>query len=783
MTARGRRHVLVVEAYDGIREPVFPTEGDRRASRGLGLPLSEMAELLHARITVLQWRAWHLLEERGAVFPGWMAYPATRFINAPDDPAPAVRWRSSRVKNRDIRPLDAADGRPVEGREPSLRALGLFADNDPLAYLAYRLARELEWLGREDPFDLVILPQWGGLGAQAQLERASGCGSVPDVPFGVVVTDSSARRQDANMEGMWTREAVVRRQHEDLSLGLADLVLTFGPRGIALARQGRLTDAPPAVQIPRRVSADTVNALRGKDRPNTKHHGAFAFTFRGVLAPAAGALVTLDAALSLDRSGITPTPGGISCTGPDCWFAPMPARSFRDFWSSRAAVQELERRGWWQWESTPAPGASLAVQVDPAPWAHLPNGIAAVADGALPLLSAPSTEGLVEYADLPAEARLGSEPDADRVASAIARLIEGGVAQAERVRTAVVAAVAEYHEKQRRAEAIGAAVEALDALLERAPDPQPIDRVLRCLLDRGRTLRELDEAPHRSEPPDTLPTSAASLAVVIPCHNVGNLVREAVESVWQSERVPEQLIVVDDGSTDADTLAALTDLEREASQQKRPFTLLRQRNEGLPAARNAGLAAVESDLIAFLDADDVLEAPFLRLAWTLMSRHQGLGGVAGWSEIISEDGSLTGHWNAPQAELPLQLAENGIFVPVVMRTGLLRSLGGVDAAQRFNYEDWELSCRLLCAGWPVLTIPAYLQRYRVRADSLSRTISPAQHQVMRERLLSRHRSTVERFAVELSMLLEHRWARRALAGPELSASPAGARQEPREVPE
>jgi hypothetical protein len=116
-----------------------------------------------------------------------------------------------------------------------------------------------------------------------------------------------------------------------------------------------------------------------------------------------------------------------------------------------------------------------------------------------------------------------------------------------------------------------------------------------------------------------------------------------------------------------------------------------------------------------------------------------------------------GYWNAPQPELPFLFVENCVFVPCLTRTALLRELGGYDASQRFNYEDWELAVRMLAAGWPIVTIPAYLARYRVRPDSLLRSLTPIQNQVMRERLLATHRETASRFALEIAMQIEHRW--------------------------
>jgi glycosyltransferase involved in cell wall biosynthesis len=183
--------------------------------------------------------------------------------------------------------------------------------------------------------------------------------------------------------------------------------------------------------------------------------------------------------------------------------------------------------------------------------------------------------------------------------------------------------------------------------------------------------------------------------------------------------------------------------------------VLRQPNAGLARARNAGLAAARGRFISFLDGDDLIAPDFYGHALDLLEREPRLGGVAAWAETFGE-GVAPGFWNAPQPELPLLLVENTVFVPCMVRTALLRELGGYDPEQRYNYEDWELSIRLLASGHPIITIPRYLHRYRVRRDSLFRTMTAAQNQTMRELLLEKHRATLQRFPVEVSMLLEGR---------------------------
>jgi len=235
---------------------------------------------------------------------------------------------------------------------------------------------------------------------------------------------------------------------------------------------------------------------------------------------------------------------------------------------------------------------------------------------------------------------------------------------------------------------------------------------------------------------------------------MGALLAETVHSVWNASRLPDEVILVDDGSYGDETLATIAALEAKAGQRGLPLRIIRQTNQGLAPARNAALAAASGGYISFIDGDDLIEPDFYGAALATLQANPGLGGVAAWA-VTFGDGVPPGFWNAPQAELPLLFVENTIFVPCMMPTALLRELGGYDVTQRFNYEDWELSVRLLARGWPIVTIPRYMQRYRVRADSLLRTMSDVQNQVMRELFLIHHRDAAERFAPEIAMQIEH----------------------------
>lgn len=87
-----------------------------------------------------------------------------------------------------------------------------------------------------------------------------------------------------------------------------------------------------------------------------------------------------------------------------------------------------------------------------------------------------------------------------------------------------------------------------------------------------------------------------TVSALIPTYNCARYLPEAIESLLAQERRPDQIVVVDDGSTD-NTAEVLT---------RYPVIAVRQSNHGCAgAARNRGLQLCTGDYIAFLDADDI----------------------------------------------------------------------------------------------------------------------------------------------------------------------------------
>ena len=120
-----------------------------------------------------------------------------------------------------------------------------------------------------------------------------------------------------------------------------------------------------------------------------------------------------------------------------------------------------------------------------------------------------------------------------------------------------------------------------------------------------------------------------TVSVVIPCFNQGHFLAEAIESVQAQTLPAAELVVVDDGSTDATGVVA----RRYATAR-----YLVQRNLGLARARNRGLRAARGEFLVFLDADDRLRPGALAAGVRELRAHPTAALTYGRCQRIDEQG-------------------------------------------------------------------------------------------------------------------------------------------------
>jgi glycosyltransferase involved in cell wall biosynthesis len=178
------------------------------------------------------------------------------------------------------------------------------------------------------------------------------------------------------------------------------------------------------------------------------------------------------------------------------------------------------------------------------------------------------------------------------------------------------------------------------------------------------------------------------ITVVITCFNYGRFLGEAVSSALAQVGGPPRVIVVDDASTEPETLAALERLPDEVQ-------LIRQPNGGPAAARNAGLRAAGTELMLLLDADDKLPPDALAVMREALDGDPSLGFAYGTARFF---GDWEGELRFPPYDPYKLLYRHIIGLTALMRRELVEAVGGFDPAFT-AYEDWEFWVNALHRGF------------------------------------------------------------------------------------
>lgn len=215
-----------------------------------------------------------------------------------------------------------------------------------------------------------------------------------------------------------------------------------------------------------------------------------------------------------------------------------------------------------------------------------------------------------------------------------------------------------------------------------------------------------------------------AVSVIIPTYNRALCLRQAVDSVLSQGYKAFELIVVDDGSTD--------DTPRLLEEYAHRITVLRQENRGVSAARNAGIAAAQGELIAFLDSDDLwLPGKLARQAGFFASHPEAL--ICQTEELWVRNGRRVnpGKRHRKRGGMIFEASLELCMVSpsaVMLRRELLERVGVFDESLP-ACEDYDLWLRVSCR-FPVHLIETPLiVKHGGHPDQLSRGWGLDRHRV------------------------------------------------------
>jgi GT2 family glycosyltransferase len=220
-------------------------------------------------------------------------------------------------------------------------------------------------------------------------------------------------------------------------------------------------------------------------------------------------------------------------------------------------------------------------------------------------------------------------------------------------------------------------------------------------------------APEPAEPVAPLDRPPA-FSIVIPTYQAAETVADSIESALSQEHPAQEVIVVDDGSTD--------DLDPALQPFMGRIELVRKENGGGASALNAGAEAASGEFMAILDADDAYDPRRLAALAGLACARPDLDLITTDARFLvggREVGSFLAE-NPFATDDQRQAIFESCFVggwPAIRRKRL-QEIGGFDESLRTGY-DWDCWIRLLLAGAKAGLVQGPYYEYRLHPDSLT----------------------------------------------------------------
>lgn len=209
------------------------------------------------------------------------------------------------------------------------------------------------------------------------------------------------------------------------------------------------------------------------------------------------------------------------------------------------------------------------------------------------------------------------------------------------------------------------------------------------------------------------------ISVIIPAYNSAKTIKATIDSVLNQTFNNFELIVINDGSTDA-TLDIISQI------QDYRIKIFSFDNAGGNVSRNRGLHQAVGEFVSFLDADDIWTPDKLASQLKALQTNTDAKVAYSWTDYIDENGKflvagnhITVNGDVYERLLVSNFLENGSN-PLIYREALVE-LGGFDESLKAA-QDWNMWLRL-AAKYSFICVPAVQILYRVSANSLSANLA------------------------------------------------------------
>lgn len=217
-----------------------------------------------------------------------------------------------------------------------------------------------------------------------------------------------------------------------------------------------------------------------------------------------------------------------------------------------------------------------------------------------------------------------------------------------------------------------------------------------------------------------------TISVIIPTYNESRHILSCLTSLGEQSLTPNEIIVVDDGSTDR-TSEIVSNLKSKILNLKS----LHQRHRGAGSARNLGGSYADGDILVFIDADMEFDKDFLKKLTNPIRRKNAQGTFSKEEYIKNWSNPWAKAWNYCRGlkhdrAIPKSFPRESPVFRAILKSEFVRS-GGFDETRGYD-DDWSLSEKL---GYQAVNAPDAIY-YHHNPDSLSEIFFQARWQGSRQ---------------------------------------------------
>lgn len=198
------------------------------------------------------------------------------------------------------------------------------------------------------------------------------------------------------------------------------------------------------------------------------------------------------------------------------------------------------------------------------------------------------------------------------------------------------------------------------------------------------------------------------VSIIMPCYNDGKYMEEAVASVKAQTYPRWELIIVDDGSDDEETVQIIKRMETEQ------IKVLHTDHIRPAGARNYGIRHADGTYILPLDADDRIDKTYIQKAVEMIESNSRIGVVYCEADMFGE---RSGKWNLPAYSFQSMLLDNVVFVTALFYRKDWERVGGFNSNMASGMEDYDFWLGILELGKEIRQIPETLFHYRIKPAS------------------------------------------------------------------